>query len=82
MPIVVFDAMLQAFLRDAGVNYHDMVYWSQQADWKRYVTTPNASSWYVYIAFPLTTHGLEQAQFIVRARLEQCERDQEISSVV
>ena len=32
--------------------------------------------------FRLATHSLEQAQFIVRARLEQCEGDQEISSIV
>jgi hypothetical protein len=50
MPIVAFDAMRQAFLRDAGAKYNDIVYWSQQADWKFQVTTPNASSWYVYIA--------------------------------
>jgi len=50
MPIVAFDAMRQAFLRDAGANYNDIVYWSKQADWKFQVTTPNASSWYVYIA--------------------------------
>ncbi len=50
MPIVAFDAMRQAFLRDAGAKYNDIVYWSKQADWKFQITTPNASSWYVYIA--------------------------------
>jgi len=50
MPLVAFDAMRQAFLRDAGAQYSDIVYWSTQADWKLQVTTPNASSWYVYIA--------------------------------
>jgi hypothetical protein len=50
MPIVAFDAMRQAFLRDAGAQYNDIVYWSKQADWKLQVTTPNASSYYVYIA--------------------------------
>ncbi len=50
MPAVAFDAMRQAFLRDAGAQYNDIVYWSKQADWKFQVTTPNASSWYVYIA--------------------------------
>src|SRR6478609_2212537 len=53
MPIVAFDAMRQAFLRDAGANYNDIVYWSKQADWKFQVTTPNASTWYVYIAINL-----------------------------
>jgi hypothetical protein len=50
MPLVAFEAMRQAFLRDAGGRYNDIVYWSKQADWKLQVTTPNASSWYVYIA--------------------------------
>ena len=27
MPIVAFDAMRQAFLRDAGAKYNDIVYW-------------------------------------------------------
>jgi hypothetical protein len=53
MPIVGVDAMRQAFLRDAGARYNDVVYWSKQADWKFQVTTPNASSWYVYI--PINT---------------------------
>lgn len=50
MPIIAFDAMRQAFLRDAGARYNDIVYWSKQADWKFQITTPNASSWYIYIA--------------------------------
>jgi hypothetical protein len=50
MPLVAFDAMRQAFLRDAGAKYNDIVYWSKQADWRLQVTTPNASSWYVYVA--------------------------------
>ena len=51
MPIVSVDAMRQAFFRDAGAKYGDVVYLSKQADWKFQITTPNASSWYVYIAF-------------------------------
>jgi hypothetical protein len=53
MPIVSVDAMRQAFLRDAGAEYNDVVYWSRQADWRLQITTPNASSWYVYI--PINT---------------------------
>jgi hypothetical protein len=53
MPIVSVDAMRTAFLRDAGARYDDIVYWSRQADWKLQITTPNASSWYVYI--PINT---------------------------
>ena len=29
MPIVNFDAMRQAFFRDARVTYGDIMYWSQ-----------------------------------------------------
>jgi hypothetical protein len=50
MPIVAFDAMRQAFLRDAEAQYNDIVYWSKPADWRLQVTTPNASSYYVFIA--------------------------------
>jgi hypothetical protein len=49
MPIVSVDAMRQAFFRDAGARYNDIVYLSKPADWRLQVTTPNASSYYVYI---------------------------------
>ena len=42
MPIVSFDAMRQAFLRDAGAKYNDIVFWSSPADWRLQITTPNA----------------------------------------
>lgn len=50
MPIVSFDAMRQAFLRDAGAKYNDIVFWSAPADWQLQITTPNASANYVFIA--------------------------------
>jgi hypothetical protein len=53
MPIVSVDAMRQAFFRDAEANYNDIIFLSKQADWKFQITTPNASSWYVYI--PINT---------------------------
>src|SRR5262245_56902722 len=53
MPIVSVDAMRQAFFRDAGARYNDIVYWSKPADWKCQFTTPNGSSYYVYIAINL-----------------------------
>jgi len=53
MPIVSVDAMRQAFLRDAGARYNDIVYLSKQADWKFQIATPNASTWYVYV--PINT---------------------------
>ena len=51
VPIVSFDAMRQAFFRDAKAKYGDIVYWSEPADWKFQIATPNASSYYVYFNF-------------------------------
>jgi hypothetical protein len=51
VPIVSFDAMRQAFYRDAKAKYGDIVYWSRTADWRVQLTTPNASSYYVYFNF-------------------------------
>jgi hypothetical protein len=51
MPIVSFDAMREAFFRDAGARYGDVVYWSEPADWRTRFTTPNGSSLYVYFNF-------------------------------
>jgi hypothetical protein len=53
MPIVSVDTMRQAFFRDAGARYNDIVYWSAPADWKLQITTPNASTHYVYFNFNL-----------------------------
>ena len=53
MPIVSVDAMRQAFLRDAGARYNDIVFLSKQADWKFQIATPNACTWYVYV--PINT---------------------------
>jgi hypothetical protein len=53
MPIVSFDAMREAGVRDAGAKYNDIIYWSQPADWKFQFTTPNASTRYVYFNFNL-----------------------------
>ena len=50
MPIVSFDAMRQAFFR-TGAKYGDILYFSKPADWKFQITTPNASSLYVYVNF-------------------------------
>lgn len=49
MPLVSFDAMRQAFLRDAGARYGDVVYLSRPADWKLQTTTPSPSVLYVQI---------------------------------
>ena len=50
MPIVSFEAMRRAFFA-AGGNYGDFVYCSRPADWKFQITSPNASSLYVYFNF-------------------------------
>jgi len=50
-PIVSFDAMRQAFFRDAGAHYGDVAYLSRFADWRLLITTPNASTRYVYLNF-------------------------------
>jgi hypothetical protein len=34
MPLVNFDAMRQAYFRDAGAKYNDVMYWSKPSDWK------------------------------------------------
>jgi hypothetical protein len=53
MPLVNTDAMRQAYLRDVGAKYNDICYFSTPADWKFQVTTPNASTHYVYSNFNL-----------------------------
>ena len=52
-PIVSFDAMRQAFFRDAQAQYNDILYLSRPADWKLQITTPNASTHYVFFHFNL-----------------------------
>ena len=51
MPILSVHAMRRAYLEDAGAEYNDIVYWSKLADWKNQTTTPNSSSYYVYVNF-------------------------------
>ncbi|WP_461600049.1 DUF1214 domain-containing protein, partial [Achromobacter marplatensis] len=51
MPIVSVDAMREAFFRDAGAKYGDIVYWSKGSDWKNQTTTPNSTSLYIYFNF-------------------------------
>ena len=53
MPLVNTDAMRQAYLRDVGAKYNDICYFSTPADWHFQVTTPNASTHYVYFNFNL-----------------------------
>jgi len=53
MPLVNTDAMRQAYFRDVGAKYNDICYFSIPADWHFQVTTPNASTNYVYFNFNL-----------------------------
>jgi hypothetical protein len=47
MPLVNFDAMRQAYFRDAGAKYNGVMYWSKPSDWKNQTTTPHHSTNYV-----------------------------------
>jgi hypothetical protein len=53
MPLVNTDAMRQAYFRDVGARYNDICYFSKPQDWKFQVTTPNASTNYVYFNYNL-----------------------------
>ncbi|MDD2058513.1 DUF1254 domain-containing protein [Pseudomonas sp. GD03860] len=47
MPLANFNAMRQAYFRDAGAKYNDIMYWSRPSDWRNQTTTPNHSTLYV-----------------------------------
>lgn len=51
MPLVSLDAMRDAFFKNAGARYGDILYFSKPADWKFQTTTPNSSSLYIYFNF-------------------------------
>lgn len=51
MPIVSFDAMREAYFREAGAQYNDLLLWSRPSDRLNQTTTPNATSHYVYANF-------------------------------
>jgi hypothetical protein len=53
MPLVNTEAMRQAYFRDVGAKYNDICFFSKPADWRFQVTTPNASTNYVYFNFNL-----------------------------
>jgi hypothetical protein len=48
MPIVSFDAMRQAFFRDAKATYGDVIFWSRPGSWKLQCLTPNTSLRYIF----------------------------------
>jgi len=47
MPLVNFDAMRQAYFRNANARYNDIMFWSRPSDWRNQTTTPNHSTLYV-----------------------------------
>ena len=51
LPLASTAAMREAFFRDAGARYNDIVYFSKPADWRFQFTTPNASTYYIYFNF-------------------------------
>jgi len=53
MPIVSVAAMRQAYLSETGGIYGDILYFSKPPDWRFQMTSPNASSLYVYFNFNL-----------------------------
>jgi hypothetical protein len=52
--------MREAFLRDAGADYTDVVYFSKPADWQLQLTTPNGSTYYV-----VTTINLARGPLVI-----------------
>lgn len=53
MPLVNFDALRQAYLRDGGARYNDILYWSRPSDWRVQLPTPNHTTPYVMSFFDL-----------------------------
>lgn len=53
IPLVNFDAMRQAYFRDSGAHYNDVLYWSKPSDWRNQTTTPNHSTPYVMFFYNL-----------------------------
>jgi hypothetical protein len=53
MPLVAVDAMRQAYFRDAGAAYGDIVYFSRPVDWRFQTATPSAAALYAYFNFNL-----------------------------
>ena len=48
-PIVSFDAMRQAYFRDAKAKYNDVIWWPKGAGWKNQSLTPNTGVRYIYV---------------------------------
>ena len=48
MPLVSLDAMRQAYLRDAGAKYNDIIWWPRGSGWKNQSLTVNTTVRYMY----------------------------------
>jgi hypothetical protein len=51
LPLVRFDAMRQAFFRDAQAMYGDIAYWSKPANWQLQLSAASTLPTYVYCNF-------------------------------
>lgn len=47
MPVVNYDLMYQAAVREAGGDFNQVIYWSRLPDWKIQTLTPNPDSIYL-----------------------------------
>ena len=47
MPVVNYDLMYQAMVRDTKGTFNQIVYWSRLPDWKNQTLTPNPDSIYL-----------------------------------
>ena len=48
MPILSFDAMRQAYSRDGGAKYNDIIWWPKGSTWKNQSLTVNTTVRYLY----------------------------------
>src|SRR4051794_28969227 len=51
LPIVSFDAMRQAFRREAKANYGDICHYGHRPDWRSQAKGPANSNYSVYLNF-------------------------------
>jgi hypothetical protein len=56
-PTVSFDAMRQAYFRDAKAKYNDVIWWPKGAGWKNQSLTVNTSVRYIYFFFNSKNDG-------------------------
>jgi len=49
VPIVSYDAMRQAYFRDAKAGYNDIIWWPKNSGWKNQSLTVNTSVRYIYV---------------------------------